>query len=380
MEKISKPSKVYIFTAFYALERVSSKILFFSCRDFSYDATDRKKRQVVNHLRGVEPLCSKDLLYVALEKYYKAQNKDVKDVVPTTVIVDPRAKVPCEEWMGWKEFEQAFHEYSRKGLHNVWLLKPSSTNRGVGIEIMNKMDKIRSFLETKAGNASMGLNPTWVLQKYIEDPLLVHGRKFDIRVWVAVCDDGNAYIYGPGYIRTSSSIWTLDDLDRDDNRLVHLTNYCAQSKAGNFGIFEKGNTVSFLRTTYLLQHINELRYACNMQLGFDQFAAFLDSWLENPQASMGAPDGVGSASVPQATVPERGSSGMEILWGDGGIWKEIKDIVSHTMKALRVPSVHATSRSGCSEWGFGHKPVDSAQHRFELLGYAFRWWHLYQTI
>ena len=34
----------------------------------------------------LEPLCSKDLLYVALEKYYKAQNKDVKDVVPTTVI------------------------------------------------------------------------------------------------------------------------------------------------------------------------------------------------------------------------------------------------------------------------------------------------------
>eukprot|EP01138_Halocafeteria_seosinensis_P012254 gb/GECG01012522.1/.p1 GENE.gb/GECG01012522.1/~~gb/GECG01012522.1/.p1 ORF type:complete len:1130 (+),score=187.57 gb/GECG01012522.1/:1-3390(+) len=323
-------------------------------RDFGYYATDRRKRQVVNHLRGVEPLCSKDLLYVTLRKYYEGLKKGVEDVVPTTIIIDPRDKVSCEEWTGWNEFEQSFRSYGKKDLQNLWLLKPSSTNRGVGIEIMNDIKAIQSFLEKKASGASMGLNPTWVLQKYIENPLLVHGRKFDIRVWVAVCDDGNAYIYGPGYIRTSSSIWTMEDLDREENRLVHLTNYCAQSKAANFGIFEQGNT-----------------------LGFDQFAAFLDAFLRDPQGVMQAPEEYDSTRqkadakhIPRASPPDA-SSGMELLWGENGLWKQIKDIIVHTMKALRVPSVHATSRNGCSEWGFGNKPVETPQHRFELLGYDF---------
>jgi len=47
------------------------------------------------------------------------------------------------------------------------------------------------------------LYDTFVIQKYIEKPLLIKDRKFDIRVWVLLTFKGEAYFFEEGYIRTS---------------------------------------------------------------------------------------------------------------------------------------------------------------------------------
>jgi len=62
----------------------------------------------------------------------------------------------------------------------------------------------------------------WVVQKYIERPLLLNGRKFDIRIWVIVTEDLKIYFYKQGYLRTSSGTFDLTD----KNNFVHLTNHC----------------------------------------------------------------------------------------------------------------------------------------------------------
>ena len=64
---------------------------------------------------------------------------------------------------------------------------------------------------------------SFIIQKYIERPLLIDHRKFDIRVWVFLDSKGTAYICKPGYLRTSSYKFELDP-DDPDNRFVHLTN------------------------------------------------------------------------------------------------------------------------------------------------------------
>ena len=43
-----------------------------------------------------------------------------------------------------------------------------------------------------------------ILQKYIENPLLIEGMKFDIRVWMLLDQNEKIYIFEEGYLRFSS--------------------------------------------------------------------------------------------------------------------------------------------------------------------------------
>ena len=62
---------------------------------------------------------------------------------------------------------------------NAWILKPGGKSRGRGIEIHTDLeDLLKSIL--------VSADTMWVAQKYIERPLIIIGKKFDIRVWVLV--------------------------------------------------------------------------------------------------------------------------------------------------------------------------------------------------
>lgn len=67
----------------------------------------------------------------------------------------------------------------------------------------------------------------FVIQKYIEKPLLIDERKFDIRLWILVdaCDlkDQKCYLFKEGYIRMSSHKFTLCD-ESIEKPFIHLTN------------------------------------------------------------------------------------------------------------------------------------------------------------
>ena len=59
----------------------------------------------------------------------------------------------------------------------MWIVKPGeNSNRGKGIEIFNKIDQIEEFIQNQIGSK-------FVIQKYIDNPLLIEKRKFDIRVF-----------------------------------------------------------------------------------------------------------------------------------------------------------------------------------------------------
>lgn len=61
----------------------------------------------------------------------------------------------------------------------VWIAKSSSGGRGEGIMISPHSHELVANVDACNGSA-------WVIQRYIPNPLLLDGRKFDIRAWVLV--------------------------------------------------------------------------------------------------------------------------------------------------------------------------------------------------
>ena len=76
---------------------------------------------------------------------------------------------------------------------NYWILKPVGLSRGRGISLINKLEDV-VFSEPI------------VLQKYIMNPLLVDGYKFDMRIYVLVTSMNplEAFIYKEGFARLST--------------------------------------------------------------------------------------------------------------------------------------------------------------------------------
>lgn len=86
---------------------------------------------------------------------------------------------------------------------------------------------------------------TLIVQSYIKNPLLIKGRKFDIRVYGMLATHYGTmrgYFYEDGYLRTSCKEFTLENFT---NKYIHLTNDAIQKYAEDYGRFENGNKLNY---------------------------------------------------------------------------------------------------------------------------------------
>ena len=60
----------------------------------------------------------------------------------------------------------------------------------------------------------------FLVQKYVEDPLLFRGRKFDIRCFALATARGECFVYERGYLRTASARFD----PRSEDMGAHLCN------------------------------------------------------------------------------------------------------------------------------------------------------------
>eukprot|EP00798_Chlamydomonas_sp_ICE-L_P017105 gene17105-23404_t len=63
------------------------------------------------------------------------------------------------------------------GMNNVWIAKPAGKSRGRGIRLFNNIEELMGYVKS---DEQQSLEGRWVVQKYVERPLLVRARKFDI--------------------------------------------------------------------------------------------------------------------------------------------------------------------------------------------------------
>jgi len=97
-----------------------------------------------------------------------------------------------------------------------WILKPVGLSRGRGIEIVTDIADVRYGQDC-------------VLQKYIGNPCLLDGYKFDLRLYVLVTSFSplEAFLYGNGFARLSSRQYTTSASAANDLS-IHLTNSSVQ--------------------------------------------------------------------------------------------------------------------------------------------------------
>ncbi|XP_074031076.1 tubulin glycylase 3A isoform X3 [Leptinotarsa decemlineata] len=107
------------------------------------------------------------------------------------------------------------------GLMNLWILKPTNSSQGVGIHMCRTLKYVLDVVKANP-------NRRYVIQKYVERPLLIYNTKFDIRQWflISSCVPLTIWIYRQCYLRFSSQTYNLRKLHES----IHLTNNSVQSR------------------------------------------------------------------------------------------------------------------------------------------------------
>ena len=102
-------------------------------------------------------------------------------------------------------------------------MKPSNASRGRGIYIVNNPNKVN-------------IKESCVVSRYLDNPLLIFGHKFDLRLYVVVTsyEPLRIYIYREGLVRFATEKYDNEDLTREEAKYSHLTNYSINKNNTNF--------------------------------------------------------------------------------------------------------------------------------------------------
>jgi hypothetical protein len=116
------------------------------------------------------------------------------------------------------------HQY-KLNKNNIWILKPSGLSRGRGIKCVDNLQHILSQVRS-GGNQ-------YIIQKYIENPMIIMNRKFDIRQWVLVTDFNplTVWLYETPYLRFGAEDYDPGNLN---NLYSHLTNNAISKNSSKY--------------------------------------------------------------------------------------------------------------------------------------------------
>jgi tubulin polyglutamylase TTLL9 len=196
-----------------------------------FDHCYLEEHQRINHFRNHYELTRKNLMAKNLKRLKKSLEKESKieamkcDFFPTTF------ELPSEYHIFVEDFKK------RPG--TIWIMKPAGKAQGKGIFLFRKLKDITDwkkedyFHRDEEKETTKDPPETYVVQRYIDNPYLIGGRKFDIRVYVLVTSyvPLKAWLYRSGFARFSNTRFSLDSIT---DTFVHLTNVAIQKNAPDY--------------------------------------------------------------------------------------------------------------------------------------------------
>jgi len=181
-----------------------------SCKSYLYEGLN--EYQKINHFPQSYEITRKDRLCYNMVKMQEKFGKEAFDIVPDTYIL------PNE----YKEFSAQYYKIRQtEPKKNVWIVKPANLSRGRGIHLIDDISELN-------------IDELSVISRYISNPLLINGHKFDLRIYVLVTcyDPLRVYVFKEGLARFASE--TYSSKINKDNKFMHLTNYSINKKNDNF--------------------------------------------------------------------------------------------------------------------------------------------------
>jgi tubulin polyglutamylase TTLL6/13 len=154
--------------------------------------------QRVNHFPGMYAIARKSNLCMNLNR--------LRSALPEDFAFYPRTWfLPAE----FRDFEESARQNPR-----CFIVKPAASSQGRGI-----------FLVQTA--AELALIGDCVVQEYVENPLLIEGLKFDMRVYVLVtgCDPLRIFLHSEGLVRLATEKYSRPSTSNLSKVCMHLTNY-----------------------------------------------------------------------------------------------------------------------------------------------------------
>ena len=174
------------------------------------------KYQKVNHFPRSTELTRKDWMYSRMSRMQAIYGEKAFNFIPQTFIL-PKEYGVLFEWMS-------------NNPNQVWIAKPSASSQGRGIFLTSSIDDINPKIPQ-------------VVCRYIDNPLLFKGFKFDLRVYVALTSicPLRIYVYREGLARLATVQYDAIPEDIMTSKFTHLTNYSINKFNPNFKVNEGDN-------------------------------------------------------------------------------------------------------------------------------------------
>lgn len=116
----------------------------------------------------------------------------------------------------------------------IWILKPANSSMGRGIKVFGDPNQLKPLsLHPQLHRRTADGRFRQVIQKYIRNPLLLEGRKSEIRIyWLVGCVDPlKVFVFPEGTVRLAAESFTLANFA---NKFIHVTNIDQQKDHPGF--------------------------------------------------------------------------------------------------------------------------------------------------
>ncbi|XP_067302757.1 probable tubulin polyglutamylase TTLL9 isoform X1 [Pseudorasbora parva] len=195
----------------------------------NFDHSYMEEHVRICHFRNHYELTRKNLMVKNLKRYRKNLERESGRLEAAKCDFFPRTfELPSEYHIFVEEF--------KRSPGSTWIMKPVARSQGKGIFLFRKLKDIIDW--RKDGTRSEEQKDeaqveSYVAQRYIENPYLIAGRKFDLRVYVLVTSyiPLKAWLYRDGFARFSNTRFSLNSID---DQYVHLTNVAVQKTAPDY--------------------------------------------------------------------------------------------------------------------------------------------------